>query len=205
MKNKCKLLISFGGVGGILLICCVIVGLFGGGAEPPRVPTEITLPPTSTPTIVPPTSTAVPYTPTPVVPTPSKPTSTSRAQYAKTMLDQLDRLTEVNELVERTADLYSENKIDYADVERMMSTGSDSLDSQIAILSSMTPPPEWAELHGQSLLMYQTYRDAIQIALEVSQNRQGNPFGTMFNDKLNDAVREIDRTLLLMEEYEVIR
>lgn len=205
MKSKRKLLIGFVGIGGILLLCCVLAGLFGGGAEPSSIPTEILLPPTSTPTIVPPTSTPILRTPTPAVLTPSKPTFTSRAQYAKTMLEQLDRLTEVNELVERTAGLYGENKIDYADVERMMTTSSDSLDSQIAILSSMTPPPEWAELHGQSLLMYQTYRDAIQIALEVSQNRQGDPFGSMFNHKLNDAVREIDRTLLLMEEYEVIK
>lgn len=160
---------------------------------------------TSTPTVIStPTDIPTPGPPSPTA-TPKSPPPTSRAEYARTMLTQLDRLTEVNELLEKTADLYAQKTIDYEDVERMLKTASNSVNSQIAILLKVIPPTEWVEIHQQSLLMCQTYRDAILIALEISQSRQGNPFGTTFNQKITDALREIDRTLLLMEEYEVLR
>jgi len=72
MRSR-KLLIGLG-IGGALVFCCILVGLFGRGAEPSQTPTapapsETPLP--ATPTAVPPTSTAIPPTPTPVPPTPT--------------------------------------------------------------------------------------------------------------------------------------
>lgn len=188
-------------------VCGVFAGLVGQDMIEALASTPTpTLTPTPTAIFIPTSTPTRTATPTPKrSPTPRATPTASHDSYSRSMVDLIDRFDEADDLLWEAMELFEDQRIDYPDLERSLEVIRSSVASQKSDLASFPVPPDWSEIHEQTVKFYDLYHQAVNIACQGAKNRDRNAILVTFPQEMDKAVKEMEKMLLLMDEYHVLR